>query len=93
MAKNLILDKWKLLALKGYKIYFWTCFPFLFIPLSIIFFTQNELPIDYRFSEWEDYGAFLFFLLVPVAVSAFFLSLSWRWAARLKNRSKDDRLT
>lgn len=75
---NLKVNKWERLLSKGYKYYFWSRFPFLFIPFSILFFFSEDI-MELGFSEWEDLGRFTLFSIFPaLVVSAFILSIRWR---------------
>ncbi|MBH9964788.1 hypothetical protein [[Bacillus] enclensis] len=71
-------QNWSELKSKGYKHYFWSRFPFLFIPLSVVFFYSEDI-MEQGFSEWEDLGRLILLSILPaLVVSAFILSVKWR---------------
>ncbi|MGD6969247.1 hypothetical protein ACQCVP_22765 [Rossellomorea vietnamensis] len=79
---NLKKDKWEKLHYKGYKFYFWSRFPFLFVPFSILFFFSEDI-MELGFSEWEDLGRLTLFSITPaLVVSALILSMRWRFKER-----------
>ncbi|KSU63202.1 hypothetical protein AS034_02805 [[Bacillus] enclensis] len=70
--------KWSQTKSNKYKQYFWSRFPFLFIPLSVVFFYSEDI-MEQGFSEWEDLGRLILLSILPaLVVSAFILSVRWR---------------
>ncbi|WP_062108108.1 hypothetical protein [Bacillus niameyensis] len=67
---------------ESYKSFFWKRFLTLFIPIFLIGIISEPYLTQNPFNSLEDYGEFLFFLLLYIfvlsGIAAFVTSLTWR---------------
>lgn len=82
-----MLNKTKDTKYPNFNNYFKKLFPFIFIPILLVFLFSEPYITNNPFEELEDYGSFLFVilfsLLMATVVSSVIISLIWTFTKKV----------
>ncbi|WP_394217646.1 hypothetical protein [Halobacillus trueperi] len=79
-----------------FKRYFWKRFWLIFVPLYLIAIGNESYIVSNPFTEIEDYGSFMYFLVIYFigygAITAGILHLLWRGGRRIGALNREKRI-